>query len=206
MAEQELEDKLQAIPGVASAEVTIHDDDAPVARVFLDGTREHDEVRNRVNALLGASVPNRTAPTGRRRGGLGKGLGELLGDESAEPAPAHINGASPRPVATSLAKVGVVENERGVVVEIVDSLGTTESVPVGTEGSIDDAVIEGVRRLLGMSDSAYITVRDVDTGQGAMVVAAVTVDSGERFAGAAFIDYGRPWATANAVLRALAGH
>ncbi|MGI9666887.1 MAG: hypothetical protein ACR2N2_07300 [Acidimicrobiia bacterium] len=204
MAGNELEDKLQAIPGVASAEVTLHDDAAPVARVFLDGSRADEEVRDKVNALLGSSVPKRTAPPAKRRGGLGKGLGEILNGDTSETPPAHINSITPRAVASSLSRVGVVETAEGVVVEVVDSIGATESVMVGTDGSIDDAVIEGVRRVIGASDSGYITVRDVETGQGQMVVAAVTTESGERLAGAAFIEYGRPWATANAVMKALA--
>ncbi len=203
MASHDLQDRLQAIPGVASAEVTLHDDQAPVARVYLDGSRDEREVRERVDALLGSSVPKTTVPAPRKRGGLGRGLDDLLNEEPPDVAPAHINGTQPRPVVHKLSKVGVVETADGVVVELAGEDGFVEQVPVGTDGSIDAAVIVGMRRILGIPESTYITVRNVDSGQGTMVVAAVTTDTGVRLAGAAFVEFGRPWAAANAVLNAV---
>ena len=40
VAQEELRDKLQAIDGVASAEVDLIEGEAPVARIFLDGSRD----------------------------------------------------------------------------------------------------------------------------------------------------------------------
>ena len=64
---------------------------APVARVFLDGSREPAEVRQKVNALLGPAVPDRGRTQPKRRGGLGKGLGDVITEDAGQPAPAHIN-------------------------------------------------------------------------------------------------------------------
>ena len=204
VAQEELQDKLQSIDGVASAEVDLIEGEPPVARVFLDGSRDPDEVRETVNALLGSAVPVRERPQPRRRGGLGRGLGEVITSDAAQPAPAHIDTA-PRPVASRISRVGIVESEAGVVAEIEDALGNTESITVGPDGSIDRAVADGVRRLLGVPASTYIAIKDLDTGQGSLVVAAVTSDDDRRSAGAAFVEYGRPWATANAVMQALSG-
>ena len=57
MATRDLKDELVAIPGVSDAEVTLVDNAPPVARVWLDGTRDGDEVRLRVEALLGRELP-----------------------------------------------------------------------------------------------------------------------------------------------------
>lgn len=202
VAQNELQDKLQAIDGVASAEVDISDGKAPVARVFLDGSREPAEVRQKVNALLGPALPDRVRTQPKRRGGLGKGLGDVITEDAGQPAPALIN-TSPRPVASRIARVGIVESDTGVVAEIEDTLGNTETISVGSEGSIDRAVVDGVRKLLGVPESTYVSIHDMDTGQGSVVVAAVTTADDRRTAGAAIVEYGRPWATANAVMQAL---
>ena len=204
VAQQELQDKLQAIDGVASAEVDLVDGQPPVARVFLDGTRAPAEVRQKVDALLGAEVPAPNRPQVRKRSGLGKGLGDVITADAAQPAPAHIDPA-PRPISAKIARVGILESESGVVAEIEDALGKTESIAIGPDGSIDGAVVTAVRRLFDVPESTYISIRDLDTGQGMLVVAAVTTEDDRRSAGAAFVEYGRPWATANAVVQAIVG-
>ena len=147
--------EVEAIPGVASAEVTFAEGQPPLARVWLDGTRDPEEVRLRVSALLGSHLPTGT-PTERpaRRSGLGKGLTELIAEDHGPTGLPHLNGSGDfiavHPAATpSLARVGVAETDASVIVEVEDALGTRSEAVVGDDGSIDLAVIRAVRGLLG---------------------------------------------------------
>lgn len=206
MVANELTDRLQEIPGVASAVVEITDDAAPVARIFLDGSRDSNEVRTRVNALLGASLPSVTPgdieAVPKRRSGLGRGLGEILADDAKDHEPPHINGTLPAGPVVRLSHVGVVESSEGVSVEIADDKGNRRTVAVGETGSIDDAVVEAVRVLLGLAPATTITLTDTATPEGNLVVATSTDVDGRRLSGASFIDFGRPWAAARAVVQA----
>lgn len=202
----ELRDQLQAIPGVASAEVTVRDGDAPLAQIWLDGSRGEDEVRERVSALLGATVPRRPAtheaPTQRRRG-LGRGLTDLLSDD--DPAPSHLArgpGSDAVRVVGGLVRVAIVESGDGVDVEVEDVMGDTVSAAVGPDGSIDDAVVMAVLSILDVGGAAATVTTSTIRGDEAVVV-VVTLPSGERLAGAALVGYGRPWAVARAVAQAV---
>ena len=206
VAVYELKDELLAIPGVASAQVTLDDGETPIARVWLDGTRDADEVRERINALLGATVPNVDAQPleerpPKRRTGLGRGLPDLIdGDDTM---PNHLQGvsaaANPH---TGLHRVGIIESSAGVAVEVEDGVGIVRTVPVGPDGSIDAAVVEAVCSLIGVSDTRSVHISDLTTDEGELVVATARSEADERIAGAAFVDFGRPWAVARAVAQA----
>jgi hypothetical protein len=211
----DISDEVEAIPGVASAEVTFAEGRPPVARVWLDGTRDPEEVRLRVSALLGSHVPSGT-PTDRpaRRSGLGKGLSELIAEDHGPSGLPHLNGGSTfiavQPVMSTLARVGVVEMDASVVVEVEDALGTRAEAVVGDDASIDLAVIRAVRNLLEPGarpdDGDAVKIIDVDpSGGDEMVVVTVTHPDGRRSAGAAFVEFGRPWAVARACAQALRG-
>ena len=205
MPGNELRDELQAIPGVASAKVT-YTDDAPVARIWLDGSRDAEEVREKVNALLGRTLPDRPGSTParvKRKSGLGRGLTDLIGEDDS--VPSHIDGASvPSPSTSSLRSVGVVESDEGVSVDIEDKAGAKRSVPIGDTGSIDEAVIAAVFSLYGLSVDTEIELQDLEGPDGDVVVATVHHASGDRVAGASFVDFGRPWAVARAIEQAIA--
>ena len=101
MVSEQLSDQLQAIPGVASAEVTIKDGTAPVARIWLDGSEDPEEVRDKVTALLGSHVPTKVVPDRPlKRSGLGRGLGDLLADPESDAVPPHINGGGSATLST----------------------------------------------------------------------------------------------------------
>ncbi|MGI9585701.1 MAG: hypothetical protein ACR2N7_08950 [Acidimicrobiia bacterium] len=210
MATQELNDQLESIPGVASAEVTISPGTAPVAKIWLDGSRDGAEVRERVDSLLGSALPTHfeddDAPP-KRRSGLGRGLSELLPADELEPAPSHINGGRDIRVGRPMLirRVAVVESLDGVDVEIEDADGTKATTRVGEDGSIDTAVIDAVRSLAGIPDSVDLRPMDVSSVDGDVVVVSAHESDGRRAAGAAFVDFGRPWALARAVFQALDG-
>ncbi|GMQ99059.1 MAG: hypothetical protein BMS9Abin17_1606 [Acidimicrobiia bacterium] len=205
MATENLRDDLAAIPGVASAEVTIKEDETPVARVWLDGTKDGTEVRELVGALLGKNVPDLDETTDdapRRRGGLGRGLVDLLPEDHSHPVPSQLQpDVSNRP---SVATVSVVESSSGVFVTVTDNKDREASVSVGDHGSIDAAVISAVRKLFGIDDSIQVSVEDLDVSTGSLLVASAS-DDVSRSAGAAFVEFGRPSAVARAVFQAMAG-
>ena len=208
-----LDDQLESIPGVASAEVTLPLDGPPVARVFLDGTRPTDEVRERVEALLGAAVPHRPDPLAdpeaprRRRSGLGRGLGEVIEAHGAEARPAHLIGASEHaPVVThqlDLTRVAVVEAVEGVHVEVEDSFGNRTTAPV--DESIDAAIVAAASDLLVLDAAWDVAIGESATEHGEVVIATGLRSDGVRVAGAACVEFGRPWAVARAVVDAFRG-
>lgn len=208
-----LGNQLESIPGVASAEVTLPVDGPPIARVFLDGTRPSDEVRERVQALLGSAVPQRPdpitdpEPSRRRRSGLGRGLGEVIEAHDAEGRPAHLVGSSdPAPIVVpraDLTRVAVVEAVDGVHVEVEDSLGNRTTAAV--HGSIDAAIVEAVSDLLALDDTWDVALGESVTEHGEVVIATGRRSDGSRVAGAACIEFGRPWAVARALVDALRG-
>ncbi len=209
MASEQLSDQLQAIPGVASAEVTIKDGSAPVARIWLDGSEDPDEVRDKVTALLGSHVPTKVVPDrSLKRSGLGRGLGELLADPDSGATLPHINGGGGVGGATesdgSVERVAVVETEDGVHVEIEDAGGNRRSERVGADGSIDAAVLGAVRSLMGVAADVELSAADLSGPDGDVVVVTTTGPDGRRTAGAAFVDFGRPWALTRAATQALA--
>ena len=210
---EQLDGQLESIPGVASAEVELTDDGPPVARVFLDGTRSPAEVRDRVEALLGAVVPDRPDSSEeplpkRRRSGLGRGLGEVIESHDAQAQPAHLVGQppamAPAPVIlppSELTRVAVVETRDGVQVEVEDSLGKRSTARVLE--SIDDAIVDAVGDLLALGSAWDVSVSQTATDHGDAVVATALGPDGRRTAGAALVEYGRPWAVARALVAAL---
>ena len=194
---------LDALPGVAAAEVTQHEDETPVARVWLDGTKDGDEVRSLVDALLGRAIPSVVLPgqkPKRRRVGLGRGLRDLIPNDESIAVPAHLRPASrQRP---TINHVALIESASGVSVAIEDGEGAVHSVQVDGDMDVDRAVMESVLTLVGGSDDARLEARDVETGDGLLLV-VTAVRGGKRSAGVAFVEQARPYAVARAALVAL---
>lgn len=203
MTTENLRADLDALPGVAAAEVIIREDEPPVARVWLDGTRASDEVRELVDGLVGRSIPSVVLPrqtTQRRRTGLGRGLGDLIPDDVQNPVPTHLQpAAGQRP---TIARVAVIESSGGVVVEIEDGTGGIYSESVGDGENIDDAVMNAVAMIVDGSQDFRMDVTDIETEDGTVVMVTVVGDD-QRFVGAAFVGYGRPYSLACAGLTAL---
>ncbi|GMQ94690.1 MAG: hypothetical protein BMS9Abin12_2195 [Acidimicrobiia bacterium] len=203
MTTDNLRADLDALPGVATAEIVLRDDETSVARIRLDGTRDGDEVKERVEALLGRSVPSVVLPRQtprRKRIGLGRGLGDLIPNDEQHPAPAELRPSAVQPL--TIVRVAVIESANGVAVEIEDATGGIYSEPVDDEGDIDGAVMNGVLSMVDRSDEMRIDITDVETGDGFIVLVSAFRDD-RRSVGAAFVEYGRPYAVARAGLAAL---
>jgi len=198
-----LRDDLDALPGVEAAEVVLRDAETPVARVWLDGTRDSDEVRELVDALVGRSIPSVVLPrrrTSSKRIGLGRGLGDLIPSDEQNSPPGYLQPAAGHKPA--VVRVSVGESTRGVTVEIEDGTGTVHREPVGDDGDLDGAVIRCVVSVVSGSHGIQVDAVDMETADGPVVM--VTVKSDDRRAvGASFVEYGRPYALALAAFAAL---
>jgi hypothetical protein len=209
VATRDLRNELAAIPGVSDAEISVSEDNRRTAKVWLDGTRDSDEVRDRIDSLLGRSVPAGPADgdAPEKRTGLGRGLETLLPDLPVEPVPAqlraaeHAQGTSIADVA-AIDRVAVVETHGSIVVEVTDDAGNTFTSTVDSGGIIDDAVLQAIRQLFEAADDAFIEVVDVVSGRSDLVI--VEASKGDmRGVGAAHVEFGRPYAVAVAAHRAL---
>ena len=203
MTTERLRADLDALPGVASVEVTLDDEAVPLVRVWLDGSLPGDDVRNFVDGLVADSMPSvvmpRQKPQGRRIG-LGRGLGDLLPNDETDRVPAHLQPSQGH--RHSLVRVAVVESTSGVTVEITSDEHGVHSEPVAEDGDIDLAVIRSVVAVTGIGEGVRMELAEVDSIDGAMLlVSAFRGD--ERAVGAAFVEYGRPYAIARAGFAAL---
>ena len=194
---------LDALPGVAAAEVTLDNEKIPTARVWLDGTIPGDDVRNLVDELVAHSMTSVVLPrqkTPAKRTGLGRGLVELLPSAEAETVPTHLQlSAGHR---QSIVGVAVIESGSGVTVEIESDERGVLREAVADDGDIDRAVLRGVAAIVGASDDVRLDVSDVTMVGGSVLV--VSAFRGEaRSVGAAFVEYGRPYAIARAGIAAL---
>jgi hypothetical protein len=209
VATRDLRNELASIPGVSDAEVLVTADNQRTAKVWLDGTRDSDEVRGRIESLLGPSVPSVKPAEGTpgKRSGLGRGLETLLPDMALEPVPAQLRDAdqivdSPKSIREPIDRVAIAETHQSVVVEVTDRAGSTFASTVDSGGSIDWAVMDAVRRSFGASNDTELEVVEVVSERADLVVVEVSM-GGMRGAGAAHVEFGRPYAVALAAHRAL---
>jgi hypothetical protein len=208
VATRDLRDELASIPGVSDAEITITDDERPTAVVWLDGTRGDEEVRTTIEALLGQSIPvvHSDEEPPPKRSGLGKGLDALLPGAENDPVPAQLLGDDGARAAAQarggfIDRVAVVEDHGAVVVEVEDRLGNTYRSVVGDGGSIDSAVLDAVRQLVGAPDDLAADIVEVALDRPDLVIVEVT-DGKRKAAGIAHIGFGRPYAVARAAHQA----
>jgi hypothetical protein len=200
---ENLRANLDALPGVASAEVTLNDDAVPLARVWLDGSVASDDVRDLVDGLVANSMPSVVLPrqkTPRRRIGLGRGLVDLLPTEESDRVPLHFQPSVGR--RQSIVAVAVIESHSGVIVEIESNVGVVHTETVAESGDVDLAVVRSVAAVAGVGEDIRMDIADFASAGGSIVLVSAFRD-GKRAVGAAFIEYGRPYAIARAGLAAL---
>ncbi len=209
VATRDLRNELAAIPGVSDAEISVSEDNRRTAKVWLDGTRDSDEVRDRIESLLGRSIPVGPADgdTPEKRTGLGRGLETLLPDLPVEPVPAQLRAAEQAWVPSTsgvaaIDRVAVVETHGSIVVEVTDEAGNTFTSTVDSGGIIDEAVLEAIRQLFGAEADTFLEVVDVVAERTDLVVVEASKDD-MRGVGAAHVEFGRPYAVAVAAHRAL---
>jgi hypothetical protein len=200
---ENLRANLDALPGMASAEVALDDDALPLARVWLDGSVPSDDVRDLVDGLVADSMPSVVLPrhkTPRRRIGLGRGLVDLLPTEESDRVPMHLQPSAGHN--QSIVGVAVIESLSGVTVEIESDSGGVHIEPVAEHGDIDQAVVRSVMAIVGVGGDLRMDIADLESGDGPILLVSAFSEA-KRAVGAAFIEYGRPYAIARASLAAL---
>lgn len=211
MSADELRTALQAVPGVASAQVDDENGMAPMVRLWLDGSRSGSAVEDDVEDVIsGAGYRRRstTATENGRRGGLGKGLEALFPLAAEETPPAHLQEIGPAADSRThrFAKISIEESRGGVVVRVEDANGAQASAEVG-EGSrpVDEAVVGAVADLLGVAHEVELVAVDHRVVAGSDIVSVLLEShSGARYAGAAIVEGGRPFTVGRATYAALA--
>jgi hypothetical protein len=212
---EELRGIVDAIAGVAASEIEAGDADEPVVRVWLDGTRDPDQVARDVDHMLRDAgfapresafavpepMPTETPTTRRpngeraRRSGLGRGLGALI--QPAEQAP--------RPSAVGLVgSIAVVQSSSGTAVRVSSVDGRSADAPVDP-GMTDflAAATAAVGGLLGIESDLLLVASEERTFGGARVVSVVVDAGGNSYAGSAVIESGELYAYAQALWAAL---
>ncbi len=224
-----LRDSLQAVAGVAGAEVDVTDGTPTGVRIRLDPDADPDAVGEQVQQVLSthgirarlggaeAAAPPPAEP--RRAAGPPPppGAGAVLALADAEGArrgavPVAFDHGEPvaelPPVAgASLAGVAVEETRDGVVVTVTAADGRREARRARwSDGGLEDAVVAAVAALAGQdSPPALVGTREIEIeGSEAVVVMLERLD-GRRLAGAAVVEAGAPFALARAVWAALEG-
>ncbi len=151
-------------------------------------------------AAAGTSPRQGAAPPQRRRVGLGRRLDEVIETHDAHARPAHLVATSPPDESIEVGlvlNVAVVETVDGVCVDVEGAEGTVVSVPV--EGSLDDAVVRATVELLEVDPRWDVVVGGTSTRHGEVIVVTASDGRGATKAGAAPIEFARPWAIARAV-------
>jgi hypothetical protein len=193
----DLRDAVHAVPGVATVEVALRDDQTPVVRVWTDGSRDDAAVRNDVADVIAIhGFGNGTAHKGQAlRARIGEDLGSMLPAESTDPVEPTV----------SLAKLIIEENGDDVVAVASDASGRSARADVG-EGAdaFLIAVTDAVAALRGVTPSPLL-VSVEDRFVAGVDVVSVLIENGvgERFAGAAVVRGGRPFSVGRAVDAAL---
>jgi hypothetical protein len=194
---------LNALPGVASAEVALDDEAVPVARVWLDGSRSGEDVRGLVDGLVANTMPSIVLPQqkrSRRRIGLGRGLVDLLPTEESDRIPTHLQPSAGN--RHSIVGVAVIESDLGVTVEIESDDRGIHSELVADDGDVEAAVVRGVIAIVGIGVDVRLDTTYVESNGGSVALVSV-FHRGKRAVGAAFVEYGRPYAVARASFSAL---
>jgi hypothetical protein len=194
---------LDALPGVAAAEVALNDEAVPVARVWLDGSLSGEDVRGLVDGLVANTMPSVVLPQEkrpRRRIGLGRGLVDLLPTEQDARVPTHLQPSAGN--RQSIVGVAVIESNVGVTVEIESDERGVHSELVADDGDIEAAVVRGVIAIVGIGVDVRLDTTYVESTDGSVVLVSV-FHRGKRAVGAAFVEYGKPYAVARASFDAL---
>lgn len=197
MTVDDLRDAVHAVPGVATVEVALRDDQTPVVRVWTDGSRDDAAVRNDVADVIAIhGFGNGTAHKGQAlRARIGENLGSMLPAESTDRVEPTV----------SLAKLIIEENGDDVVAVASDASGRSARAHVG-EGAdaFLIAVTDAVAALRGVTPSPLlVSVEDRFVAGVDVVSVLIETGVGERFAGAAVVRGGRPFSVGRAVDAAL---
>lgn len=217
---EELQAAVLGLAGVVGAEVIETASGPPTVRIWTDDSRDPDELRAQVQALVARASRSRSggvfaeptvrpvdrapAPPGARRGGLGRGLDSLIAVAGSDASPAHlvsIDLSSP----PSLDMIAIEETGAGVTVRAGDSGGTVaEAKAIGGAGAINPAIVAAVAELLGeLPAPRLVSVELRDTEVASVLVLTLELADGTVTAGAAIVHGGMPFTLGKAAWAAI---
>lgn len=199
---EKLRDSVRSIPGVASAEVSWGPDEEPLVRVWTDGTRPDDDVKNAVEVAVakGGSdevMDNRDDPD--------QNSNSMTPDASPEWMPASLSAAIEVSSPTGrIARLAIEESAYCVEVTAIDDAGRSGAAVVGDgDDGLSEAIATAVARLRGVAEPASIRVDVRDVEGSDVVTAFIELSSGERVVGAAIVTGGQPFTLGRAIDAAL---
>ena len=200
MTVEDLRAAVLAVPGVASAEVVLRDDETPVVRVWTDESRGDVEIRNDVADVIAIhGFGSGRMATGSAA--LAARLSDTLGESDRIE-----DTADPVVAAPSLSKLVIEETGETVVAIASDASGRSGRASVG-DGSdaFLIAVADAVAALRGVTPTPMlVSVEDRFVAGVDVVSVLIETGVGERYAGAAVVRGGRPFSVGRAVDAALA--
>jgi len=206
MTVEDLRDAVVAVPGVAYAEVALRDDDAPVVRVWTDGSRDDVVVRSDVTDVI-AIHGYGSGRLATSRAALEVRIADTIGGLPA----AGLGNQADRPMALPASAPGlaklVIEETGGMVVAVAsDSSGRSARSHVGEgDDAFLTAVTDAVSELRGVTPTpALLSVEDRFVAGVDVISVLIENAVGERYAGAAVVRGGRPFTVGRAVDAALA--
>jgi len=204
---RELRRDVLSVAGIADAEVDGREG-TPRVRVWLDGSRDADEVAAEIRKVLAGVtrteertvVPERA--TSARRGGLGRGLDSLIPPPIEKGTAAHLRPLRDADDPIQLDVVAVVERADGVVVRAEDTAGRSAEVSAG-ERDVDRAVSAAVAAVVGLDAPRGLAVESHVVDGERVVTVIVDLSDGSRRVGSAIARAGRPFTVGSAVWAAL---
>lgn len=225
MSVQELQTAVRSVPGISVADVEARDESGPLVRVWLDGSRDADEVAADVRLVLGergyatresilrdpegadeAEEPA-TPPINPRRGGLGRGLDSLIPAATDDEGPAHLKVAAPwhvPPAPPRLDLVATEETADGIAVRAVDSHGRAVISPINRDDELHPAVTAAVGGLFGEPDPPRLVGFEThEVGGVAVLTCVIETAKGDVGTGSAVVAAGLPFSLGRAVWSAL---
>ncbi len=221
MSVQELQTAVRAVPGISVADVEARDTNGPLVRIWLDGSRDADEVAADVRLVLGEyGYATRESilrdpevdepaplPVSPRRSGLGRGLDSLIPASTDDAAPAHLKAATPLrvpPAPPRLDLVATEEKANGIAVRAVDSHGRAVIAPINGDDELHRAVTAAVGGLFGEPDPPrLIGFETHEVGGVAVLTCVIETANGDVGTGSAVVAAGLPFTLGNAVWSAL---
>ncbi len=221
MSVQELQTAVRAVPGISIADVEARDANGPLVRVWLDGSRDADEVAADVRLVLGEhgyatresilrdpEEDEPAAPPGSpRRSGLGRGLESLIPAPGDDAAPAHLQVATPLhvpPAPPRLDLEATKEKADGMAVRAVDSHGRAVISPINRDDELHPAVTAAVGGLFGEPDPPrLIGFETHEVGGVAVLTCVIETAKGDVGSGSAVVAAGLPFTLGRAVWSAL---
>jgi len=210
LADDSLRDELEAIDGVAEAEVDDSTDAPAGVRVRLDSDADARLVGMEVQRVLAAH-------------GLRSRITSGEGEESAATAPAPPTipppppippplvapgGADPvkpaAPAAGGLASVGVEESAAGVSVRVTGGDGRIETRASGpSDVEVSETVVEAVAAVAGSGSLRVVSITVAPANGSEVVTVVVAREDESKTAGAAVVEATRAWAVGRATWAAL---